>query len=86
MEFIFMSYESGQIKYLNSIEFCEHSYILSVDSHNITHKTFIASTPDWPKSGLFTRFQYRIGSSTVQNFPLTDTNKDKSDRPKVKEC
>ncbi len=33
------------IQYIHSIEFCKYSYILSVDSHNITHKTFIASTP-----------------------------------------
>ncbi len=45
IELKLMSGEYGLIKYIHSIEFCEYSKILSV-SHNITHKMFIASTPD----------------------------------------
>jgi hypothetical protein len=45
IELKFMSDESGLTKNVHSIGFCEHSQILSVHSCNITHKTFIASTP-----------------------------------------
>ncbi len=52
IELIFMSNESRLIKYLHSIGFCEHFKFISVDSHNITHKTFIASTPGIAKFDL----------------------------------